>query len=512
VSPLDKPNVTIPLAMSYNTRGFAAAAANAMTNAIDQRKINCVYEPIANQATGKKTLYLAKRPGLSKLSSDFGLSASDKAWLVTDFKLPSTGPFVWIFFTNGTTQSASNGSSHPTIVTASLQPIYVTKTSLSGLGYVVVQYVNSSGVQRVFFAAMSDITTWTEITDSDFSASTAVGMMAHRDGFAHILGTDNKIRSSDLNSLSAWSATSFISRAVVEDQACGLIQHDRITLAFGAETVEGFQNAGNTTGSPLSRNGITARIGLGGPHVSSGAGYATGTRHYSAALGSRTYFIGAEAGRDYEASLYAFNGQTFENVSTPAIRKILSAGPTAGTEPYHVSAFSFYGQDAIGIALDVPTATTQRWLVFNPSWNEWFEWQSTEVQPVCSGGYFIGAHNGNGPRKLHRFQNDGTEKWVDGASTAYTMTAQFKLPKGDNARQRMPWCGVVGDSASSASSVVGVSFSDDDYPTFSTARDIDMSQRKKHIYRCGSYRDRAVRLTHSHASACRLEKFIARIE
>lgn len=56
-----------------------------------------------------------------------------------------------------------------------------------------------------------------------------------------------------------------------------------------------------------------------------------------------------------------------------------------------------------------------------------------------------------------------------------------------------------------------VEFSDDDWNTFYTAGSLDMTRRKKHIYQCGSYHDRGVRLTHSGNFEIRLESFLARI-
>lgn len=74
----------------------------------------------------------------------------------------------------------------------------------------------------------------------------------------------------------------------------------------------------------------------------------------------------------------------------------------------------------------------------------------------------------------------------------------------------MSMFGVVGDTATSASTL-NVEFSDDDYVTFQAARTIDMTQPIKQIYRCGSYKDRAVRLTHTGDVEFRASAVIARV-
>ena len=57
----------------------------------------------------------------------------------------------------------------------------------------------------------------------------------------------------------------------------------------------------------------------------------------------------------------------------------------------------------------------------------------------------------------------------------------------------MDMFGVIGDTARSASSL-NVQFSDDDWQTLSAARTIDMTSGDKMLTRCGSYKDRGVRL------------------
>jgi hypothetical protein len=61
---LDKPNLELPLAASYNSRGVAGFT-NTVTNSLDQRKVNAVYELYKNPLTGKDTLYVVKRPGVA---------------------------------------------------------------------------------------------------------------------------------------------------------------------------------------------------------------------------------------------------------------------------------------------------------------------------------------------------------------------------------------------------------------------------------------------------------------
>src|SRR5258707_7606423 len=86
---IDEPNVIIPLASSFNERGIAGFT-HSVTNSEDQRKINCFYELAKNAATGKGTLTLAKRPGVTKDSNSYGDSTQVPYLIIT---YPSTSPF-----------------------------------------------------------------------------------------------------------------------------------------------------------------------------------------------------------------------------------------------------------------------------------------------------------------------------------------------------------------------------------------------------------------------------------
>ena len=145
--------------------------------------------------------------------------------------------------------------------------------------------------------------------------------------------------------------------------------------------------------------------------------------------------------------------------------------------------------------------------MFFPAWKEWFEWTSTVYTPVNNGEWFLGV--GSNQHKLNRISR-ATSNWQD-AGTNFTWTHQFKLPATGNNRKFMSMFGVIGDTARSASTL-NVQFSDDDWQSVNTARTIDLTSQTKMITRCGSYRNRGVRLEHTANLDVRLESVLARIE
>ncbi len=494
MSQLDEPNVKLPLAASYNPRGVAAFT-NVFTNALDQRKINCIYEVAKNSLTEKATVYLTKRPGVTIVNGSWGTTGQVAYFLA---QKPGTVEFggenIWLFSTSGNDIRASDSSTTTVIVTASgYAPAYVDKTALSGVDNLVVQLKNASNVQTVWFSTA--IGTFTQITDGDFPAP--LGKMEFQDGYAFAIASTNRIHNSDLNSLANWTATNFITKQIVQDFPIGLARLGNQIIAFGGDTMEVFVNAGNATGSPLQTvPNLFHRVGL-------GAQNAVGQTHYYANSGKRLYFFGRRKG---SGGVFIYDGAQVVKISPSFIDKILNDRDVAQSV-YSVSRVLFNGMEAIAFALDLTTATTQRWLMYIPEWNEWFEWNSTVFTPVNDGYFFLGV--GANQHQIYEFRV--VDKWQDD-TTSYQFLTQFQLPKDGSAVKRMPMCGVVADTARSAQTL-SVQFSDDDGQNWTTARTIDMTAQKKNLYRNGAFRDgRQVRLFNTDSLATRLEKFIARID
>lgn len=486
-----EPNIRLPLAASYNTRGVAAYT-NTVTNALDQRKINSFYEPITNHLTGGTTLYLVKRPGVADVITYNG-SASQVSYLAS--LAPGATINRWLFSVLTDDVRASTSATTTTIVTASgYTPTYVDRTSISGTDTLVLQIVNGSFDHRVWFS--SDIATFTEITDSEFTGLTHTGKMEFMDGHAYALDrATNRLHNSDVNSLANWGAASYITKNIKQDRSNGLMRWKNQIIACGDMTSEVFVNPGtNPSGSPLVPvKQAASKFGLSSAILKAGA------THYYTTIADKLYFLGSVSEEGW-AVLAMYDGANFHHVSNPAIDKVLRE-----IGAYAVNAVEFNGQVAVAIQVTAPTASTQRAFLYFPRWNEWFEWTSTIFSTVNGGGRFIGIVE---PHHLFAFNN--TDNWQDDGVN-YTFTHQFALPKDGSHRKSMIFCGVDGDTARSALNL-DVQFSDDDGQNWSTARTIDMTKDQKVLHRCNTYRTRQVRLSHAGNLEVRLESFFARVE
>ena len=496
IGAIDVPNVVVPLTPSYNTSGIDSYTA-LYTNALEQRKINCLYEIVNNYANNNKTVYLTKRPGVTARSSTWG-TATQTAYLVE--LAPEAGALtdanLWVVNKSGNDIRVSD-TSLTTVVdsTAGYYPVYIDKTTIANADTVILQLRNSSGTSKVYYS--TTIGTWTAISDSDFTSLVIKGKMEFMDGYAFGLTSKNKIYNSDLNSLSSWAATSFIAKQIQQDTPMGLARLGKLIVAFGMSTMEVFHDAGAPSGSPLENLPDLADKGVG-----LGSATSTYVRNYYTVNNNLLYFVGGSP-----TGVYAFNGERVEKVSNSAIDKVLASGSW-----YNIGTLTFSGRTAIAIALDNVTATTQKALVFFPEYKEWFEWTSDVFQPISgirTGSVLLGIGASSKGHTLYDI-SETTDNWQD-AGGSFTETVQFKLPNSGNQIKRMRMCGLQGMTATTTDNV-SVSFSDDDGQTWTTARTIDMSAMTKMLFNCGAYRERMVRLTHSANTENRLEAFIAKIE
>jgi len=485
---LDKPNVDVPLGLSYNARGTAGFT-NTITNALDQRLVNAMYEPIRNELTGNVTLYVVKRPGTADVGSTYGTSGQ-VAYLseIAAGALTNAAANRWVFSTSSNDIRVSDTSTTNVITTASgYSPVYVDKTAISGTDTAVLQIRHTDGTQEAWYGTAVD--TWTEITDATFTALAHQGKIEHLNGFAHV-ATRNRIYSSDVNSLANWSDNSFRDRANTQDIGTGLARLGGLILLFGTETYEVLRHEPGPVGSPLEFVQQLTNDDIGLPST-----IVTGQRHYYTTLGGRLYWRGNPVG------VYAFNGERAEKVSTVAIDKIL-----AERQHYFVGRASFKGQRCVVIGLDLPSASTQRALLFFPDWKQWFEFSSTVVIPQTTprlDDVFLGV--GSNQHKLYVVSST-SDNWQD-AGTNYDRIIQFKLPLGGNDRKFLKWVGLVGAQERSACTE-NVHFSFDDGQNWTTARTIDLTSDKQQLYRCGSGRNVHVRLVLSSNHEGRHEKFV----
>lgn len=516
---LAKPNLTVPLAFSYDSRGLNPYSS--VVGGTDQRKINCHYVTVENSFSGSKEVLVVKRNGVAPYQDELNGTTDQIQYSIARGLTGSNISYIAIKETathNIKVMQATNvlATTSATIDTdEDLIPRYLVKGSPAGPDVLILQLAqnidttanNPSNTNADDFYYSSDGSTWTNITDADFVGATNIilGECVIMDGFMFVLRSDNKIQHSEHLDVTSWLSGSIISKSIIQDVPCGLARFRNQLLAFGSESVEVFYNKGNATGSVLERlPHLSARIGL--FNITYG--------HYTAEIGNRLYFVGSEVGfaGSQVASLYSYDGSRFEKIYHPTMNKIFVENII-----YNIGPFPWGSNHGIYFQMTSPTSTTgQRWFVYFPEDNEWFEWSSDVFQPVNDGISFLGANKSGATTCNSVYVGDSTAG-VDSAAMGggtlvnFPFTLQFKLPIEDGLPHTIPYFGLIGDTNSSET-LLAISKSSDDYQNFTSVGNIDLSKKRKIKYGLGMFQSAPiVRLSYTGANTVRLSKAYANV-
>lgn len=484
------PTDRIPLVGSLMNRNVNAAVADSK----DQQFINCFPELNKNPVTGQGSIVLNKVPGTAA-SSDVAASATGSygacVWNANSAAvapvifsyLKSTGTSMMFFNTAGTQIGGD--------VATTNSCLFMAETDISGTGNLTAVLTDSgTGANEAWFFPEGGA--WTQITDGDFPSSITPAH-AHMDGYMFVMTEAGKIYHSDVNSLANWTSTSFLSANSFADNGVGLARYRNLIVGFGDTSAEFFYNAGNATGSVLSRiDNATLKVGA----IRNTSGRGVGIM----SIGNTVYWIGSDADTG-RRGVYRLNGMQPEKISNPAIDKLISNGVISSV----IGAFNARGMAHIAFSGNSTSIfcfclDTGFWWIRTPAGSLTITALTGSVDSnFYSKSYWSTSTNA----KIYTV-NPNSPVWTDNGS-AYTMTAQTKaLDHGTHKRKFFSRAALIGDTQS-ASSDVGVSFSDDDGANFSTPINIDTSTTQNWICGLGSAMRRAWKLTHAANTDCRLE-------
>jgi hypothetical protein len=369
----------------------------------------------------------------------------------------------------------------------------------------------STGLTETFVGAnvatvvssSSDNTAWyydvvtgtaTKITNANFpgnSGETVVGTFAHMDGYAFIMDAKGRVWNSDPNSVTGWTASSFVSANSYPDAGVAVVRSGNKILAMGTESVQFYYTNPNTTGalSPLSRiETMTVKIGC----VSADA---------ITQLDNAVYWVGSSAQSGF--SVYQFENSV-RRISTPEIETILIiAGAGSGTS---LSALKFYGRSFV-----IVTAGSISF-VYCVEEQAWHEWSSTvPLWYKCAG---ISAGSSQVSYSVSNTSTSGKVFIINPASyvfqdngTSYTATVQTSQFGEGSKKTRWDYIQLTCDMQAS-SSPLAISVSDDDYNTFTTLGTVDLSKPLPRLNRCGAAYRRAWSFSHSANTPMRLEAMV----
>jgi len=558
---------TIPFIGSPTQRGYPSTAS--YTAGKDQRFINFCAKLVKNPVTGKGRIKAAKRPGVSQIASialgsgtvvvmepwigntvvggaNAGLLAiargttsqillaytkgtsvydlgaiTGEATGICDGKV-STTPAIFISSSDSTgwyyCQDAGDLNSGDIAFAGDTTNTSTTINNIaSTTGMYPGQSVSGSGIPantRIATVASSTSITITnaatataagvtitrsalaKIIDADFpgnAGKSLVGTFVQLDGFLFIMDSTGAIWNSDVNSVVNWVSTSFLDAGLYPDGGVGLARVNDLIVGLGKASVEFFRNAGNTTGSPLSRiNSMALNIG-----AINAAWIKT--------VGPRIFWKSRSAYGDIGIWMWA--GGQARRISTPIVEGDLQN--VVGTElifsAVHLNGYTL---------LTIYRVGQSRSHVYNVDLDWWSEWSGDKAVFFASSDSAtnIAVCDATSSPKYGYIAN-GTAgfgnalTWQDHGS-AFTATIQTdKIDHGTTKRKFYKRLRLISDTVTSGGNC-SVSYSDDDYASFSTARTIDTSAKRKELTRLGSTEfGRAWKFEHSANAAFEVDAF-----
>ena len=293
----------------------------------------------------------------------------------------------------------------------------------------------------------------------------------------------------DLDQPTKWSTESYLSAEMFPDPVISLTRQNNQIVVMGHNSIEFFYDAANASGSPLSRNdSTTIQMGTIAPYC------IYQNEQFCA------YISHSDSGG---RAVWLIQGFQPKKISDEYIERILDA--EGDMTPCRGFGFRSKGHMFYMINLK----TQGRTLVYDIDEKLWHEWSSNtsgnhgvfscDYMADMSTGVAYVLHNSNGciySLDPDTYQDDGTSILTELVTNRYDMDTYR--------RKFMTSMRPVGDRYETGNSV-DMSWSDDDYQTWSNTKTISLTDDYPVFSRLGSFRRRAFRIKNSLNYPLRLE-------
>jgi hypothetical protein len=201
----------------------------------------------------------------------------------------------------------------------------------------------------------------TEITDVDFPTP-HVPFPVFLDGYIFLAKANTgDIYNSNLNDPAAWTSGDFISSELYPDDIQALIKINNYILAVGTQGCEYFYDAGNPTGSPLSRY--------------DGGALPFGTVFPNSIFANKDFAVFLANNNDGTASIKVIEGLKYGEVDSNFLVGVINSrlnspysGKSTTASGIRGYGFRYAGQLYYGLLLDGTKSTTDNGLQYNNSY------------------------------------------------------------------------------------------------------------------------------------------------
>lgn len=465
---------------------FIGAPGQRATSTTDQRFVNVLFE-VDKESPGQYPVNCIKRPGLSTSTQPSGGTA--------------VGRGVYYWAGTGNIYSVFDGDiySNATKMTSTAA---LSTSSVSGRVWFAETHADTGqrkllicdGLDNYEVTSTNTLTQIDQVDDAQYPTVNQ-GSMAFMDGYLFQAQPNGRIWNTDINTTSSWAATSFLTADTFGGDLEAIhIQKDQI-IAFTKNRIEFFFNNGNPTGSPLLRIDQNT------------LGFGLAAKESLASSGETACFVSENAANgDGGRSVYILASLSkVKEISNPSLNRLLTA------EGLSISSCSAWMERVGGqMVYCLNLASARRSFVYGVDsglWDEWANAVSTSFNGMSATSkngvvYVQDVSSGY----IHTISPDIYQD----AGTNFTVLLQTARSNfGSPDRKYATELSVIGDTSTGN---LGVSVSDDDYASFGTVRNIDMSAQKKSLTRLGSFYNRAHRFTYTANGPLRLQAYVADVK
>jgi hypothetical protein len=345
-------------------------------------------------------------------------------------------------------------------------------------------------------------------------------------GTLYIMDTDGNIWNCAINDPLTWNGSWFIEASRSTDSGIFLASQNDQIVAISSKTIEFFYDAGNPTGSPLERR----------QDIFYNVGCFDRKRVFD--TGDSIFFLGAE--KTGTVGAYVLNEMQYRRISDDSVDIFLNNTISRSNSDFIVSGGSVAERTFLFITAALPVSTTswnpQSTLVYDVTKGYWtmFETEAMTTSPsIFSFPIISNSERGVGLNEsiimftngdVFRFDMTGSyqdsvgyggeyfadedymdypDDYVYDLSVTFSNPITFKLytPEFDadtytnKFLNRMTLAGTT-SKGSLNTTPIKISWTDDNYSTFSDERDLSAGNRRS-LTRCGKFKRRAFKIRYT---------------
>jgi hypothetical protein len=354
-------------------------------------------------------------------------------------------------------------------------------------------------VKNNFGLNIFDSGTLNFVFDKGYPVQTVAGVVV-LGGFVYVMDKSGLIYNCALDNPYYWPALNVIGADYEDDFGVCLAKYMNYVVAFGEFTTQVFYDAGLQFGSPLQ------------PYLN--ANIRIGCAAADTVVEMDNTLVWVSQSRQLHRQVVVFDGVQPRPISTPEVEVFLNAANSTAIGDFtSPKAFAVSVQGHLFYVVYSDAANATYALAFDFMTQQWFDWTNTAgTGPYkyasfastreLNGNYLQGKSDG----KVYRVTRDLY------GDNGVAFPVYIRTQKYDNGNNRFKFFGrmdVIGDRNTGTPSI---SYTDDDYQTYSTPRTVDMSAVRPSLFRNGHARRRAWVYQQSDTNAMRLEALEQTIE